>query len=411
MNRDKKATLIPFVLLSAIVAILSNSAPTKADGKEKLLVRSVVYGDKNHPVPDVGVVLVYAPIFESEPWTIVDRTRANNLGEFQFESPSGLDLVLGELRIVLLATGDTGAVIYSFQEKPDRDGRGAPKPTGYFAPKRNRLFLTVRDLSGAPVVGAEVIRIGREGGGIDFRGFRSIPELAIRKSDAEGKIEVDFCSIADREFSIFTPKKVEVEIAHPKYMKSQVFCKNLDPATGECDVDVTLEEGEVVGLRLDDLRIENRDDPIRVVVDGTVITLDTKKVAEVMIPPNSKANGYWLSYGDGKNHYEIARSFSNLKTRELTITVCSRQAVRGIVKNRTTGEAVANRVVVATSKYPHEFYLSARTGKDGSFRILIPKLDGEVTIGVREDSTIELQVMSKFHWTVVPNQIVLELDK
>lgn len=194
-------------------------------------------------------------------------------------------------------------------------------------------------------------------------------------------------------------------------MKSQVFCKNLDPATGECDVDVTLEEGEVVGLRLDDLRIENRDDPIRVVVDGTVITLDTKKVAEVMIPPNSKANGYWLSYGDGKNHYEIARSFSNLKTRELTITVCSRQAVRGIVKNRTTGEAVANRVVVATSKYPHEFYLSARTGKDGSFRILIPKLDGEVTIGVREDSTIELQVMSKFHWTVVPNQIVLELDK
>jgi hypothetical protein len=254
-----------------------------------------------------------------------------------------------------------------------------------------------------------VIRIGRDGGGLDFRCFKCVPELAVPKSDAEGKIEVDFCSIAERESSPFTPKKVEVEVAHPNFLKSQVFCEKLDPATGECDVDITLEKGDVVVLRLNDLRIENRDQPIRVVVDGTVIAWDPMSAAEVMIPWDAKAKDYWLNYLDGKNHYEIAHSFSNRETRELTVTVCSRHIVQGIVRNRQTGEALASRTVVATSKYPHEFYDSCTTGKDGSFRILIPKLDGEVTFGVRDNSTFELSVMSKFRGTEAPNQIVLEV--
>ena len=410
MSPGKKARNIPFVLLFAIGVLLSSSPRTEADEKDRQLVQSVVYGE-NRPVPDVGVALVFAPIFEAEPWVIVDRTRANRAGEFQFEKPTGLDLTKGDLHIVLLPTGSTGAALHAFREKPDRDSRGAPRPTAYYAPKRNRLFLTVRDLTGAPVAGAEVIRIGREGGGLDYRCFRCIPELAIPKSDAEGKIEVDFCSIADRDTPIVTPKKVEVEIAHPNYMKSQAFCEQLDPSTGECDVDVTLEKGDVVGLRLNDLRIENRDEPIRVVVDGAVITLDSKTPAKVMIPWDSKANGYWLKYGDGKNYYEIGRSFSGRETRELAVTVCSRQTVQGIVRNRKTGEALASRRVVATSKHPHEFYVSGTTGKDGSFRILIPKFDGEVTVGVPDDSTLGLSVMSKFRGTEAPNQIVLEVDE
>ncbi|MCC6509162.1 MAG: hypothetical protein IT423_08650 [Pirellulaceae bacterium] len=363
-----KSLAIPTAFLILVSLVVTPLAAQTKQWPSDFECQGRVLDARGAAVPRAEVALLKVGS-RSKQWTLIDRSQCDEKGEFLMRCPLGVSqLGVSELRLLVLPTETTAAQIHDYHAPPGFDEYQENRDNTYRTDKRKSLEVTVTDMAGKPVPGAEV-KFGHLG---DLS--RMFPELKLVPGDDSGKITVDWAG------GTFTRNLL---VWHPEYAPWELNSHdgqkiNWNDAT--IKMNVTLVKGDRVTIQWDDLRATGRGLPFDFSVNqlglqATDATF-TLHVDRAQSPPTI----HWRATG---NIMLENVTLSNDRL-EHTIRLLEPQTVHGFLRDKLTNVPLPGREIVVHSA--DTTFASSTTQPDGYFQVTIPKTDADPKLTVSPDS-------------------------
>lgn len=396
-EKDSYQLALPYKLASLILAALHSQCLIRWACKVHLVMALAICGvscteaqdyiyegkcvDKSlKPVPDVELLLVVEPF----PWLpldapvkILDRSRSDALGHFDFKIPLNTDWRTGTPVVVQLPHQNFAAI----KEELDigfRELGVILKPNDrYFfqVHKRSSISLAIQDETGNPIEGAKVAVLG----GWSSRYLDAIPELSIPASNQQGRIDID---------TFILSENTAISVSHPDFAMHRFLCgKQSNNETSRIG-EVTLKKGVPLEVLANDYRIEDKESEIRIRLHDrshalqpntpTIVHLDWRNIDEESSWLLKNADSNFCLDFSRRIPFVLRPSHTNLE-----ISICNTGTLRGFVRDRMTGRPLHGRgVAVSTVDYNFSNGTPVYTQHDGYFETPVPKILRELKVRV-----------------------------